>query len=178
MAGLYIMDMATIMVGNDQPESLNHLKLTGVQLPSLEEMTSGHTPGGSVMALDIGMTMLNALNLTFKMKGLNPESSRKLGIGQARRIDYTIRGNVRDVREDRNFAAKAVVNGRMTMVNPSEFARESGIDEDFAIKEIVRYSLFLDGSEKFYFDFFRGPAGARVDGNPIFGAQAGNLGLI
>lgn len=177
MPGLYIMDMATIMVGDD-PENLNHLKLTGVQLPSLEEVTSQHQPGGSVMGLDIGMTMLNALNLTFKMKGLNPESSQKLGIGQARRLNYTIRGNIRDVVEDRNFAGKAVISGRMTLVNPSEFARESGIDEDFAVKEVVRYQLFLDGQEKFYFDFFRGPAGARIGGNPIFAAQAGNLGLI
>jgi len=177
MPGIYIMDMATIMVGDD-PDNLNHLKLTNVQLPSLEETTNQHTPGGAVMGLEIGMTMLAALNLTFKMKGLNPETYGKLGIGQARRLNYTIRGNVRDVVEDRNMAGKAVVTGRMTTLNQSEFARESGVDEDFAVKEIVRYQFFLDGAERYYFDYFRGPAGARIGGNPIFAAQAGNLGLI
>lgn len=178
MAGLYVMDMATIMVGDDQPDNMNHLKLTGVQLPNLSETTSDHNPGGSVMGLSIGMTMLTALTLTFKMKGLNPETSRKLGIGQQRRLNYTIRGNIRDVREDRNFAGKAVISGRMVTANMSEFARENGIDEDFEVKELVKYELYLDGVERFYFDFFRGPAGARIDGVPIFATQAGNLGLL
>lgn len=178
MAGLYIMDMATIMVGDDQPDNLNHLTLQSVQLPTLEEVTSDHTPGGSIMGLNIGMSMLNALELTFGMKGLNPDTSRKLGVGQPRRLNYTIRGNIRDVREDRNFAGKAVVKGRMATITPSEFARESGVDESFIIKEIVGYELYLDGVERFYFDFFRGPAGARVDGVPVFSTQAGNLGLL
>jgi hypothetical protein len=112
------------------------------------------------------------------MKGLNPETSRKLGIGQPRRLNYTIRGNVRDIREDRNFAGKAVVQGRMVTANMSEFARESGIDEDYEIKEIMRYEFYLDGVERFYFDYFRGPAGARIDGSPVFAQQAGNLGLL
>jgi phage tail tube protein FII len=178
MPGLYIMDMATIMVGDDQPESLNHLKLTSVQLPNLSESTTDHMPGGAVMGVSLGMSMIAALTLSFKMKGLNPETNRKLGIGQPRRLNYTMRGNVRDVREDRNFAAKAVINGRMVTANMSEFARENGIDEDYEIKEIMRYELYLDGQEKFYFDFFRGPSGARIDGEPIFAQQAGNLGLI
>lgn len=178
MSGLYIMDMATIMVGDADPDTLNHLVLQSVQLPVLQEKTSDHMPGGSVMGVNIGMNALEALSLTFKMKGLNPDTSRKLGIGQARRLNYTMRGNVRDVREDRNFAAKCVVNGRMCKVNMSEFSRDSGIDEDYEVMEIMRYELFLDGAEKFYFDFFRGPAGARVDGVPIFSTQAANLGLV
>ena len=58
MSGLYIMDMATVMVGDADPDTLNHLVLQSVQLPSLSEKTSDHTPGGSVMGVNIGMSML------------------------------------------------------------------------------------------------------------------------
>lgn len=178
MSGLFIMDMATIQVGDLNPDDLNHLRLESVKLPTLQEKTQDHTPGGAVMGLQIGMTMLEALNLTFRMKGLNPETSRRLGIGQGRRLNYTLRGNVRDVREDRNFACRVRVNGRMIKVDQSEFARESGINEDFEITEVVLYEVHFDNQEKFFFDFFRGPAGARIDGTPIFSQQAANLGLL
>jgi uncharacterized protein len=175
---IYLMDMASIWVGDADPNDGNFLTIEDVKVPMMQEKTTDHTGGGAVMGIKLGMNMLEALDLTFKLKGFNPNVFSKFGVGQPRRLNYTIRGNVRDIREDRQFACRVRVNGRMTKYDPGSFSRDSGTSEDFEIAEIVSYECFFDGVERFYFDYFRGPAGARVDGQPMFAQAAANLGLI
>jgi P2 family phage contractile tail tube protein len=174
---LFVMDMATIMVGDDNPNNLNHLTIESITLPVMSEKTVDHAAGGAVMEIKIGMSMLEALELSFKMKGLNPSVAVKFGMGQLVRLNYTIFGNVRDVLEDRLIPARVKVRGRMVKLDQGEFSRESGVSEDYMINEILKYEAYFDNQEKFYFDFARGPAGARIDGQPIFAQQAINLGL-
>jgi len=178
MSNIYHMDMASIMVGDTNPNDINSIKIEEIKLPVLQEVTVEHKGGGSIMGIEIGMNLLQKLELSFKMKGLSPEVFRELGIGRRRRTSYTIRGNVVDLREDRRFPAKCVVQGRMIKLDQGSFDRDKGISEDYQIAEIVHYELFLDGQEKFYFNYFQGPAGARIDGQIIFADEARNLGLV
>jgi phage tail tube protein FII len=175
---IYLMDMASIMVGDGAPNDLNSLNIEDLKVPMIQEVTVEHKGGGAIMGVKLGMNMIETLDLTFKLKGFSPNVSNKLGIGQQRRLNYTIRGNVRDVREDRQFACKVVVNGRMVKVDGGSFSRDSGTSEDFEINEVMKYQCFFDDVEKYYFDYFDPVAGARIDGNPIFATAASNLGLI
>jgi phage tail tube protein FII len=175
---IFLMDMASIMVGDGTPNDLNSLNIEDLKVPMIQEVTTEHKGGGAIMGVKLGMNMIETLDLTFKLKGFSPNVSNKLGMGQARRLNYTIRGNVRDVREDRQFSCKVVVNGRMCKVDGGSFARDSGTSEDFEVNEIMKYQCFFDDTEKFYFDYFAGPAGVRIDGNSIFATAASNLGLI
>ena len=96
----------------------------------------------------------------------------------AGRIKYTIRGNVYDLREQTDLELKAIIQGRLTKMEMGEFTRDAGMTEDYEIKEALFYSISLGGQEKFYFDYFSGPAGFRVNGQVVQQRAARNLGLV
>jgi len=115
--------------------------------------------------------------LSFQLEGFNPRAVSRFMPGAPSRVKYTIRGNVRDIRDHTDLEIRAIVEGRMTKYEPSEFEKDSGMTSDYEIKETVLYQLFFGQQEKFYFDYFRGPAGLRMDGQPMYPAVARNLGM-
>lgn len=174
-ANLFIMDAANLFVGNADPNSSEHLALKSVKIPALVAKTKEHMGAGAATSINIRMSTLEPLDLSFKLEGFNPVTMAQFMSPE--RADYTIRGNVRDIVSQREIAVVAVVTGHMVKVDGSEFSKDGGIEHDYQIAEIVRYSLTLDSQEKFYFDHFGGIGTARRDGQPMFGAAARNLGL-
>lgn len=175
-ANILHMDSANLFAGDDDPNNSQFLVIKDITLPSLEETVKDHTGGGAAMSIEIGMRVIEKLMLRFKLEGFQPEVSNKF-MPLTGRTKYTVRGNIRDIRDHTELGVEAIVEGRMTKVEVSEFDREKGVDTDYEIKEILFYQVLLGGQEKFYFDYFSGPAGVRVDGNLVFAAQARNLGL-
>ncbi|MFC5509259.1 phage major tail tube protein [Bosea massiliensis] len=177
MATLYEMDFAALFCDELDPSKANWLNLEEVKIPMLQEKTQETTGGGAAMSLRMGMGIFEPIELTFKLRGFNPDVMNKImPPGRVRRA-YTITGNIRDLEGDRQFALKAVIRGRMTKVDPGSFTRDSGISTDYQIDEIVFYSLHLDGVEKYYVDQFVGPNGIRVDGVQVYQDVARHLGL-
>ena len=171
------LDAANLFVGDDDPTNSLFLILKNVKLPSLEEVTKEHMGGGAVAGIELGMRAIQPLKFPFQLEGFNPEQISRFMPGSGR-IKYTMRGNIRDIRDHTDLEVKAVIEGRMTKVEMSEFEKEKGINTDYEIKEVAFYSLFYNGVEKFYFDYFSGPAGVRMDGQPMFPALSRNLGLV
>jgi phage tail tube protein FII len=175
-ATIFNMDSANLFVGDDDPTNSQFLVLRNIKFPSLEEATKDHDGGGAVGTLTMGMRKLEALSLPFQLEGFNPSVMNKF-MPITGRTKYTIRGNMRDIRDHTDKEIRAVIEGRMTRAEMSEFSKDDGINTDYEIREIVFYELFADGDEKFYYDYFSGPKGVRVDGQEIFPVVARNLGL-
>ena len=125
----------------------------------------------------MSMRVFEPLSLTFKLRGLNPDVMNRFGINSPNRHNYTMRGNVLDLRTGDALPLVAVTKGRMIKLESDEWKREDGISHDYEIAEIVFYQLLVNNQEKFYFDWFAGPMGWRVDGTPTFDVEARNLGI-
>lgn len=177
-ATLFTMDAAIIYIGDTGLDGAEYLSINSVKIPALKEVTKDHQGGGASMGISLGMGLIEKLELTFKLQGINPTTMVKFMSPARRRIDYTIRGSYRDLTSQNEYPVKAIVNGRMMSVEAGEFQRDQGIETDYMIGEIFRYQLWLDGIEKFYFDYPAGPAGIRIDGQLPFQGQARNLGLV
>lgn len=174
---LYIVDAANLFVGDDDTSQGEFLALKSLKLPSLNEKTKDHSPGGGIAAMQIGMRMLEALEATFKLEGPNPRTMTKFM--PLAPINYTVRANYRDVRNGGpDQALVAVIQGRMSMMETSEFSRDAGVENDYKITEIMRYRMSLGGIEKIRIDVLSGPSGIYIDGQPLYGDMARNLGLL
>jgi uncharacterized protein len=173
---LFIMDAANLFVGDDDPTKGEFLALKSIKLPDLKEKTKDHDGGGAAMSLSFGMRMIEKPELTFKLEGFNLRTMTKFMPGEP--TNYTVRGNVRDLQTLEDIPAVAVVRGRMQSVSLGEFSRDQGVETDYMIGEVTLYSLTIGGIEKYNFDYFSGLAGVRVDGRPLFGTAATNLGLL
>ncbi|TVR06622.1 MAG: hypothetical protein EA385_14990 [Salinarimonadaceae bacterium] len=177
-ATLMVLDAASLFIGDEDPTAAEYLTLKNVKIPALKEKTKEHTGGGATMSINIGMRVLEALEFSFKLEGFSHNAmSRFMPSGPAR-VNYTLRGSYRDLRTHEELALRAIINGRMISIEPSEFSRGEGIENDYMISEIMGYQLFLDDREKYYFDYFAGPTGVRIDGVQPFRTMGRNLGLI
>lgn len=171
------MDAAALYVGDDDPTDAEFLTIKNIKIPALEEATKDHSGGGAMSEIAIGTRKIVALVLSFQLEGFNPKVMSRFMPGGPSRIKYTVRGNVRDVRDHTDLEIKAIIEGRMTKYEPSEFEKDSGMTSDYEVKEVTKYQLFFGQQEKFFFDYFLGPRGLRIDGQPMFPALARNLGM-
>jgi len=174
---LFNLDAANLFVGDDDPTRSQFLALKSIKIPGLEEQTKEHTGGGAIATLSLGMRVFKVSPLTFTLEGPNPDVLPSFMSPAAARKKYTIRGNVRDVRTHDDIELRAIVEGRMTKIEISEYKKDDGITSDYEINEITFYHLFFKGAEKIYYEFFSGPAGLRIDGAPALQGVARNLGI-
>jgi len=170
-------DLANLFIGDDDPTKSQHLVLKGVTLPQLTERTKQHSPGGGVMDVEIGLRKLQPLTMPFKLEGVNLDVLPRFMPAGAQRIKYTMRANIRDLLTHADIPLLAVITGRMTQANLNEMGSGNATETDYQISEIFQYQLIIDNQEKYYFDFFSGVAGVRIDGTAVFSTAAANLGL-
>lgn len=170
-------DAATLYVGDEDPNASLHLKIKSVGLIlDLEEATMSHKAGGHVMTLEMGERSFTIGTLKFGMTGVDTDIIARFM--PSKRIKYTVRANLRDLRKDEDIPVVAIVEGRMSRVTHKDFEKESDVGGEFEIKEIVSYELRKGGNEILFFDYFAGPAGFRRKGEPMFPELSRNLGLV
>ena len=177
MATIYEMDFAALFCDELDPTMAKWLNLEEVKIPALQEKTSETTGGGAAMSIRMGMGAFEPIELTFKLRGIDPETLGQIMAPGRTRRSYTITGNIRDIEGNRELPLRAVVRGRMTKADLGAFTRENGVSTDYQIDEVVHYSLYLDNVERFYVDAFNGPGSIRVDGVSVYAGVARNLGL-
>lgn len=154
MAILRVLERANIFPGDAGNDRSKHLSLQSVKLPSLEEKTAEHHAGGSIGVIEIGGLGINALNVTFKLIGSDPQTMALFGIGARNQVPYTIYGVARDKAGNAPVEIKAIAWGRMTKIDPGEFKAGELNEQDHEIKEITHYEYYENGSEIYFFDFF------------------------
>lgn len=162
MSNFYVMEAVNLFCGDHDPTNSKHLTLASLTLPTLEEATADHQPGGSVAALQIGMGVINALEVSFKLNGYDPDMMSMFGLGKRQRHVYTAYGLVRDKRTSAAIEAKAIFHARLGRLEPDEFSRGELMGHKHGLIEIMHYESYFAGKEKHYFDFFT--QAWRVDG--------------
>lgn len=176
-ATLFNLDAANLFVGDDDPTNSQFLTLKNVKLPGMEEQTKEHMGGGAVASIRLGMRSFSIAALTFTLEGFNPTVMTRFMPVAAQRIKYTVRGNIRDIRTHEDISMRAIVEGRMTKSELSDFKKDDGVTTDYEINEILFYHLYFGAEEKIYFDYWAGPNGLRIDGVDALPGVARNLGL-
>ncbi|RWC91643.1 MAG: hypothetical protein EOS72_03020 [Mesorhizobium sp.] len=174
---LYNLDSANLFIGDDDPSESQFLALKTIKIPGMEEQTKDHMGGGAVASIKLGMRSFTIHPLTFSLEGFNPTVMPRFMPAGAARIKYTVRGNVRDIRTHDDIPVKAIIEGRMTKSEISDFKKDDGVSTDYDISEILFYHLYFGTQEKIYFDYFAGPNGLRIDGVSTLSGVARNLGL-
>ena len=171
------LDTANLFVGDDDPNASLHLQIRNVGvILDLEEATETFKPGGHVMSIDYGTRSFMLGPLTFELEGINPDvMSRFMG---PKKIKYTVRGNIRDLRTDADIPLVSIIEGRMVKVTHGAFSKGDSVNGQYEIKEISHYEVRIDGREELYVPFFEGISMFRRRGQPMFPDLAANLGVI
>ncbi len=176
-ATLFNLDSANLFVGDDDPTNSQFLTLKTVKIPGMEEQTKDHMGGGAVASIKLGMRSFTIAPLSFSLEGFNPDIMPRFMPAGPARIKYTIRGNVRNIRTHEDLPLRAIVEGRMTKAEISEFKKDDGVSTDYEINEVLFYHLYFGNQEKIYFDYWAGPNGLRMDGVSTLQGVSRNLGL-
>ncbi len=159
---LFIQEAVNLFVGDDGPDNSKHLTLTTVKLPTLEEKSQSHFAGGAIGEVNIGGLGLSALEITFGIKGYDPQMMSQFGLGVRRNLNYTIYGAIRDIKGNAPIELKVVAQGRMARLEGDDLQRGELVGHSHTVQEILHYAMWWNGQEKYYYDFWT--SDWRVDG--------------
>lgn len=151
--------------------------LTGAKVPLPAETGESVTFAGSRGAIEI-MNTMEAIELTFSTKGLQPELIRQFAIGFGQRRTYTLLGALVDEMAvspgDRTRLIEATVIGRMSSADMEKFEGGGLPGTEYAIKSITSYVLRSAGQELARYDLM---LGGWLDAGGIQAQIAQTIGL-
>lgn len=154
MAGKFlVLEAVNLFCGDHDPTASKHLTIMELQLPTLQEMYQDHHPGGSRVAVEVGLG-IEKLTATFKLTGMDPVMYSQFGVNSQQKNVFTAYGLLRDKRTGAAEQAKAILRGRLGSIEQDAFQRGELIGHTYAINEVMHYELFIGGAEKVYWDFF------------------------
>lgn len=154
MSTIMIVEAMNLFCGDHDPSASNHLSLETMKLPDLEMGSMEHRPGGGPMAINFTMANVNALESSFKLKGIDPNRLTLFGLGSNKRRKFTGYGVVRDKRTNDEKEAVVIMEGVLARIGGGEFSKGNGMDFDYAIREIVSYKLTIDADPVYDLDVF------------------------
>lgn len=152
---LIYMESANLFVGDEDPTNEKALAIEEVKLPDLTGKFVDHMPGGSPVAIEIQVG-IDKLEPSFKLKGFDADLVSRFSYGTGARMNFTIYGNMVDLRTGVQSEGQAIINGRLGKVASDAFKKGEVQSADYAIQEVVRYEVIMGGQELVYFDFFEG----------------------
>lgn len=152
-ASLYVVEMANLFCGDDDPQNSKHLTIEELTLPDLSAVLQDHHPGGSMFAIEVNVGVAKLVS-TFKLKGIDPQLMAKFGLGTQEKNRYTAYGAVRDKRTGKLIELKAVMEGSLGKVTADAFKRGDSLGHMYSINEITHYDVNFGGEELIYWDFW------------------------
>jgi uncharacterized protein len=150
---VFIMEAANIFCGDFDPSLSQHLTISELKLPNIEESFVDHQAGGSPFTIEID-TILMRLEATFVLAGWSPEVSTMIGSWEMAQNVFTAYGVIRNRRSGEAIEAKVILGGRLGRANPANWTRGALQHWEYAIRGITHYELYLDSSEMYFWDFF------------------------
>jgi len=154
MSEIYLMEAASLFLGDEDPSASKHLSLDSLALPTLEYVTVDHLGGGAPAEIDFSMAVLRKMNPTFKIAGFDADAYRLFGVGSAEVQTFTARGIIRAKSTGKGVGAVAIMRGSLGKVGPDAFERANKLGHDHQIIELQHYELKVGGQEWFYYDYF------------------------
>jgi hypothetical protein len=131
----------------------NHLTITELKLPGLDEQYTDHRPGGAPVAIEID-TIIARLESTFVLVGLTPQVMELVGSWDTQQNLFFAYGVIRDRQSGEAAQAIAVMKGRLGRADPQNWQRGNVLHTQFSIRGIVHYELAIAGEQIYYWDFF------------------------
>lgn len=153
MANVLTMEAANIFCGDHDPSKSNHLTLGPLKLPALEVNYQDHTAGGAPVGIEVD-THVMRLECTFSLLGWTDYVMELIRASTREKQIFTAYGVIRDRRTGKAQEAKAIMQGQLGRVNPTEFRRGTNQDHEYSIRGIVHYELYLNKAELYFWDFF------------------------
>jgi P2 family phage contractile tail tube protein len=150
------MESANLYCGKSSKDqgASNHLTLTEIQLPMLEEQYVEHRAGGAPVAIEID-TVVGRLEATFAVIGWTPQISQLFHSWATDDNYFTMYGVVRDRVSGDAQQAVSLMKGRLARSAPTNWRRGDVLNWNYSIKGITHYELALSGAGLIYFwDFF------------------------
>ena len=124
-----------------------------VTLPHLKEKSVDHLAGGSIGSIMVGNLGLEALELSFKLAGVDPQTAALFGLGEAGAKMFTLYRVIRDKMNGRAIESKIRVRGRLTELSEADFSRGKMGEQDHKITEVTFYERYEDGAELHWYDW-------------------------
>lgn len=155
MSDILTMEAANLFCGDHDPNASKHLTLSELQLPALQEMFADHHAGGSRVQIEVPVG-IQKLEPTFKLVGWDEDVLTQFGLGTSATKRYTAYGVLRSKRSGEARQVKAIIEGRIGKVEAETFKRGELQSHDYAINSVMHYEVYIDGKEKFYWDFYSG----------------------
>lgn len=145
------MEAANIFCGNNGDS--NHLRLSSVHLPSIEEMYVDHRAGGAPVAIEVDVC-LSRLQCDFRLTGWTPNVDRLISAWSSGSNIFRFYGAVRSRTTGKVYQAYASMFGRLGKAQPAMWQRGALNASDYSIRGIINYQLTIAGTQVFRWDFF------------------------
>jgi hypothetical protein len=176
MNPILTLEAANLYCGKEPSDASvsNHLTLTDVKIPGLDEQYVDHRPGGAPVSIEID-TMIAKPECTFVLMGIVPQVTNMAFSWGATDNTFYIYGAVRDRQQGFIDQVRAILKGRLGRTDPQAWRRGSVLNWNFAIKGIVQYQLYLGQQELIYWDFFTNVR--RIGGFDQNAEQFGNFSI-
>jgi P2 family phage contractile tail tube protein len=149
------MEAANLFCGKDPKDVSvsNHLVLTEIKLPALDEVYVDHRAGGAPVAIEID-TVINKLESTFILLGWTPSVAALAASWERNQNHFYMYGVIRDRQSGDIIQAIAHLIGRLGKTDPQNWRRGDVMHWNYALKGIVHYELSIGGQPMYYWDFF------------------------
>jgi P2 family phage contractile tail tube protein len=177
---LLTMEAANIYCGVQEPNDVlnsNHLRLTDVKLPGMDEQYSDHRAAGAPIAIEID-TFIARLECTFTLAGWTSQVATLLAQWGPAVNQYWVYGAMRDRVTGDILQARAAIYGRLARADPQLWRRGDVSHWAYSIRCITKYTLRIkeDGDNIYQWDYFANIF--NVGGNPITSKVNAALNLI
>jgi P2 family phage contractile tail tube protein len=173
---LLTMEAANIFCGVEEPSDptqSNHLRLTDIKLPGMDEQYVDHRAAGAPIAIEID-TVFARLECTFTLAGWSTDVAALIAQWGSNVNQFWIFGALRDRVTGNVLQGKASIFGRLGRADPQMWRRGDVSHWAYALKGIVRYKLDVGQDSPVYeFDYFNNIF--NVAGTPV--TQAVNAAL-
>ena len=154
MANIFLLEAASLFLGDADPTAAKHLTLDSLALPELEYVTVDHHGGGAAGEISMSMNSIRKIEPTFKLAGFDADSYRLFTAGAGAPTKYTAYGVLRSKQDGKALQAKTVITGVLGRLAPDAFDRSQKLGHDHRIVEVTPYELMVAGEEWFYWDYF------------------------
>lgn len=159
----------------EDPDDSRVETLTKMLFPAIKFKTIEHTGGGSTGTVDYRLPMIEKLEPTFSVKGLDRGSIKGVGLVPGSSAGWTFAAAVRDVANgNKIIPVRGTIVGTVTEYTPGEHSPGESLDCDHAIKEITSYKLEVNGDV--WVDFSVRPRRLIMFGVDIFAPYVTALG--
>jgi P2 family phage contractile tail tube protein len=147
--------MANLFCGAESADesNSNHLVLTEVKLPSLDNQFVDHRAGGAPITIEID-TIVGRLESTFVIAGWTPQISGLFYSWAGADNLFTMYGVVRDRQTGEAQQAIAYMRGKLGRSDPQNYRRGDVFHWNYAIRGITHYELQLADELIYFWDFF------------------------